>query len=172
MPDTKTLVAATALAAAEGFAAGYAVGSGTRIGDEDRPPIIVKNGSIQFETSRGWADDGGAWKPDHNEGKPVREFVAAISNAIDSSGNPCPRLSGVQFIITYALSEASSTDFHVILAGREPKIPKGLLNHSGNSLTYGTAGAGRIGAIRALPTQATCTFASNNGEISIGFSYQ
>ena len=58
---------------------------------EDRPPILVRDGSLIFEsgdpasidpieqTGKPWIDDGEDWQPAHPEGKGTTWFVVDIS---------------------------------------------------------------------------------------------
>lgn len=73
-------------------------------GDEDRPPIVVKNGSIVFENqlvaqkaashSKDWISDGGSarkWKPDHTAGRWTKGFDVSFSSEVACAamqGNP------------------------------------------------------------------------------------
>jgi hypothetical protein len=76
--------------------------------DEDRPPIIVKNGSLIFEIDpndkykkdwkRGDSDDPNEhgrriWRTDHPNAKKLTTFVIAIEGGTIASGAPCPALS-------------------------------------------------------------------------------
>jgi hypothetical protein len=108
-----TVLAGAALLAAFGAALLIAQGSE----DDDRPPIIVHNGSLIFDGGEGansktWSKDTflGEWKPRHDEAKGVRalevKFVAPYSPApacasstltgeevrieyrVDATGNP------------------------------------------------------------------------------------
>jgi hypothetical protein len=67
--------------------------------DEDRPPIVVKNGTLEFHIKNDkhdvkWKskkdDDDGSWRPEHPKGKGVSKFVIAI---VATSSEGCPSLS-------------------------------------------------------------------------------
>ena len=73
----------------------YALGIFDRNGDEDRPPIIVKNGSILFENDMTWVPNGTRrWKPDHQQGKKVNRFDVTFT------GVQCAPVSGKKVVIT------------------------------------------------------------------------
>jgi hypothetical protein len=166
--NARTAIVSFLLGVSIGAVAYYAYDKVSRDDDEERPPIIVKNGSIQFDTEVGWAPDGGNWKPDQPYGRHVKELIATISGADGS----CPELRGVHLIVTYALSDISSRDFHIVLGGDEPMVqPAALLTHAANLLTYGTPKEGRISRIEALPSKQACTFSTDEGVITVNYRY-
>lgn len=71
--------------------------------DEERPPIIVRGGSIIFESGdkngkpkekkgKKWTPSGSDWQPDQGEGIPVADLTIAIRGGNQSS---CPALQRV-----------------------------------------------------------------------------
>lgn len=70
-----------------------------RFDDEDRPPIVVKGGSLyfisgdkkngnpHFKYGKPWVHHQGAWKPKHDRGKKVTHFVVDLypTNHTESS---------------------------------------------------------------------------------------
>ncbi len=90
-----------------GFA--FALGLFDRNGDEERPPIIVRNGSIVFENdlvgstgqSKHWVPSGShKWKPDHDKGLRVREFHVTFT------GVECDPMTGQPVDITRSTGES------------------------------------------------------------------
>lgn len=80
--------------------------------DEDRPPILVKDGSLYFisgddaagesgeKQGKPWKDKDDDWQPDHPAGKATKWFVVEISPP--ASG--CPAISMTKKItITYGM---------------------------------------------------------------------
>jgi len=65
-----------------------------RIGEEDRPPIRVRNPDIDFTTGRGWVTEDPFWKPDHRKGRRTDHFVVDIRSP---SGHSPMKASGVEF---------------------------------------------------------------------------
>ena len=100
---------------------------GTSADDEERPPIIVKGGSIIFESGdrnsnkpkekkgKKWAPTGSDWQPDQTHGIPVSDLTIAIRG-----GNPgsCPVLDRVpgnppsapaEITVTYKVGQTESS---------------------------------------------------------------
>jgi hypothetical protein len=71
-------------------------------GDEDRPEIIVRNGRLRIRTGKDWKRVGSdkKWKPDHPNGKSVKEYAVTVKNAKE---NACDNttLTGRKVTITY-----------------------------------------------------------------------
>ena len=71
-------------------------------GTDDRPPIEVVEGSIDFAHGYPWADQSGAknvWRPDHPTGKHVKQYdVAVTTNGADAG---CGPLRGKTITIVY-----------------------------------------------------------------------
>lgn len=137
-----------------------------RIGDEDRPPIIVRGGSIEFETECGWDDAGGDWRPYHNEGRPVRQFIAHI-RPVGQTECAGRELRGTILHFEHVHR------FHVIITGREPMIgPRGYLRRptSYHRTVKYSGGAGPLGEIRALPSNTT-DWVGEGEEVCISFEY-
>jgi hypothetical protein len=132
--------------------------------DDERPPIIVRNGSLKFLTDVGWKPDGGNWEPDQPRAKRVKEMIATIKN----SDGSCGPLRGVQFTVTF-----EGEEFRIILGHGAPLVsPRSLLTRDGQFLTHGRDGSGSISKIKAVPSMQECTFSTRTDEISIDFSYE
>jgi hypothetical protein len=96
----------------------------------DRPPIIVKNGSVIIEnqplkgksTNPGWVDDGQEWKIDHEDPPNVGEYLVGVTGGVSGE---CEDLRGTHVRIEHDGNGASLT-FRI--ANDEPKVgPKGQL---------------------------------------------
>ena len=140
----------------------------------ERPPIIVRGGSIVFETEDGWVDDGDHWRPRRPNAPPPGRMVGTLEDA-----GECLTIRGRRFDITYVEGTLPKR-FTVKLAGVDPRItPKHDLRRNGQrELHHGTSGRGRITQIEArqdtsaepgssTPHQ-TCTFGAN-GKVTIRF---
>jgi hypothetical protein len=139
---------------------------GKRIGDDDRPPIIVRGGSITFEHDRGWAEHGGNWRPDHDTGKPVKELVAYIRPYGTKEECTGRELRGTRLDFEYA------STFRILIAGREPMVaPRGLLTRDSSYKRVGYAkGPKALGTLRAWPSGRTDTVAETE-EVCVCFQY-
>lgn len=134
--------------------------------DEERPPIIVKNGSLIFEsgdsksedpeekTGKPWHEVGNEWQPDHPEGKKVKWFSVGVQGP-----GGCPALAMTkQVTVTYKNADGTETDFVIKMSPRgpggtdSPAIAGGTLTANNSianpTLTYGTAGQGAISRVR------------------------
>jgi hypothetical protein len=146
-------------------------------GNEDRPPIIVREGSIVFEhkvingKQLDWDDSQSDWTPKQPNGKRI-DFIRATIVKGGSSG--CPKTIESRAIeITFSTGSKSET-FTVFEAGKKPKIrPKGLLTRdsSRKKLTHGPTGGGSITRIRARQGGLECEL-SGAVEIEIDFVYE
>jgi hypothetical protein len=100
-------------------------------GDEERPPIIVKNGSIIFENqlatsgtgsgrSFDWTPSGNRrWKPDHENGKRIAEFYVTFR------GVDCAPMTGNPVHITRQTAQSVTEVYQVIRQGFfrvDPKV--------------------------------------------------
>ena len=99
-------------------------------GLDDRPPIIVKNGSVVIEnqpfkgksTGPGWTDDGQDWNSDQQNANDVDKYVVGVVGGVSGT---CEDLEGKNIVIDHSGSGAPLT-FKV--AGKQPKIgPRGQL---------------------------------------------
>lgn len=137
-----------------------------RPGDEDRPPIIVRGGSISFDTDVGWTDDGADWKPYHPDGRPVRELVAFIRK---TGGPDCAgrELRG------RALHFQHVHRFMVTISGGEPRVnPKGLLMRDKTTTRVRFEnGPAALGEVKALPSSRT-DWVAEDEEVCICFDYE
>jgi hypothetical protein len=91
--------------------------------DEDRPPIIVRSGSIYFDGGdklnpapkwRGWTmvsntSGTSVWKPDHATGAAVRAFEVMAINAIGTPTCPLAPLLADRIDLVYAGSAKPQT---------------------------------------------------------------
>lgn len=127
--------------------------------DEDRPPIIVKGGSLIFEsgdvdgdadekTGKPWKQVGSDWQPDHKEGKKTQWFSVAIRGGSGS----CPALSMTREVNVFYEVQGTETAFRLMIKprgpnkGPAPAIVGSGLTQGGTStnpqLVFGTAGQG------------------------------
>jgi hypothetical protein len=155
-------------------AAGYVVYR--FLAEEDRPAMIVKNGSIVFENKLrdgeteplDWEDDGGMWQPKQPKGKKVKHFIADVKGADDKT---CTRLESAELVISYSYG-STKEDFRVMISGKKPKVtPKGLLALADKKLSFGVTNQGRISSIGMPQGGMTCTFAGRTAEITINYAY-
>lgn len=145
--------------------------------NEDRPPIIVREGSIVFEHKAvqgkqlEWDDSEPHWTPKQPNGRKIDFLRATITKGGSSA---CPTMIESKAIeITFATSSKSET-FDVFVAGKKPKIgPKGLLarDSSRKKLTHGPTGSGSITRIRPKQGGLECEL-SGVVEIEIDFAYE
>ena len=136
------------LSAGIGFAVGLVVGVGVGMpigealaGDDDRPPIIVRNGSVIFDggdpkgdpkTWKAWKKDilGEQWKPDHDNGRKVREYQVSYSGFSNPPACTTTTTSGQEVLVDYTTSGGTVTMKMYIqvkigfpgFGKREPKI--------------------------------------------------
>jgi hypothetical protein len=70
-------------------------------GNEDRPEIVVRNDRLSIETDKDWTSlsSNNKWKPDHEDGKSVKEFVVTVENSQDCS--PGKTMTGESVTIVY-----------------------------------------------------------------------
>jgi hypothetical protein len=139
----------------------------------DRPPIIVKNGSITFENHGkviGWAGDGQSWTPDQSNGDDVTGLYAEV---LAGGGKNCVSpLFGTSLNIEFDDGAGTPRTFTVFIAGKKPKIrPGGLLSKdgTGKQLRHGQSGLGRIARISA-PNGDACSFSQADAVIRISFT--
>jgi hypothetical protein len=83
--------------------------------DDERPPIIVRNGSLIFESDKDWMTDPSGthrFKPDHAKGKSVVDYSVVVTG---SSTAACTgaTLTGTDVFVDYlASASAPSKQFH------------------------------------------------------------
>ena len=119
--------------AAAGFAVAGLVGLCFRFlmhkSDDDRPPILVRDGSVHIEQTPAkgeadvpeWRDDGDRWRSYHPSGQEITGFLVSVTDP--ASGN-CEKLTGN----TVRIFRDSSPPIHFVAANGEPKVgPKGIL---------------------------------------------
>ena len=171
MPDNaKANVAYAAAGLIVGGLLVYGALSSTRADDEERPPIIVRGGSLIFEsgdatstdpaekTGKPWTQVGSDWQPDHGNGNKTKWFSVELRG-----GNPslCPGLSMTkQLTIVYQASSGGAETSFVLSTKPRPagsKAPAPAISGSGltasntgqnPTLTYGTPGQGSIARIQ------------------------
>lgn len=126
--SVRAIVIAVAAIAAVAFA--FAFGLFDFNGDEERPPIIVRNGSIVFENqlvsgpstgqSKLWVPSGTRkWKPDHKEGKRISGFDVTF-NGVD-----CAPMSGHPVRITRTNGAGGNETYEIKREGLfrvDPKV--------------------------------------------------
>ncbi len=116
--------------------------------DEDRPPIIVKGGSLVIESGlsnrdgKEWKSTADyVWEQVHDRGKPVTAFqIYFEGGTIDEKQNPCPPAVVDQVQINYDPDDAGSgqlTAYYVeVERGGGKRVPKARgsgLNRSENN---------------------------------------
>ena len=141
----KVLIAAVAIAAVA-IAIDYYVLQGQD--DDDRPPVIVRNGSAIFQGGdpavpskwKDWSKDilGNQWKPDHPKGKPVERFDVTFVNVPAPSTCATPVLQGTEVQLEYlSATGAEPTKMSVYIkrkfsfpdfGKREPKVDSGSVS--------------------------------------------
>jgi hypothetical protein len=103
--------------------------------DEDRPPIVVRGGSIHFESGdklnpspkwRGWtlvSTSSGTvvWKPDHAAGAPVRAFEVLALNAIATATCPAGPFLADRIDLIYAGTPKPQTASIHSITGKDNK---------------------------------------------------
>jgi hypothetical protein len=172
---TKTRIGSIAVVVAIGVGGiNWVFAQGPR--EEDRPAMIVRNGSIIFEIQNndGSAStlkwdfaDGIAFKTSQQNGKRVISADATVTNG---SGQ-CDLKGGKRFTLTYKEGN-DSEDIHLIAAGQEPKIfPNDVLTRStsGMQLTRGADGSGVI-SVRMDNQKGQCTL-GKTGQIKFKFNH-
>ena len=84
---------------------------------EDRPPIIVKGGSIHFEgcadkngRKKAWKKrQNGHWRPDHSKGEDVSKFhVEIVADNVGECDNPSVRECGTGIVVQVQYSQSGS----------------------------------------------------------------
>ena len=85
-------------------------------GEEDRPPIRVRNPDIDFTTDKGWVDEDPHWKPDHKQGKKTDFFVVDFK----SPGGYAPMI-------------ATEVEFHCDVPNGQSKITLSAKPHHGTN---------------------------------------
>jgi hypothetical protein len=135
-------------------------------GDEDRPPIIVRNGSVKIDGGNAskwkpWKENGSKkkWQPDHNNGASVTSFAVTIanSNGPAAPSNPCPSLpiTGTHVVIEY------KTD-----GGAKSQIAVGLEKSGSKLVPQIDAPADLTSAPGSGSTPAVLTYDPGGGMIS------
>lgn len=123
-----------------GFVAGVGLGLLVHklfFGFRERAPIIVRGGSLSFETDSGWEPDCDdyAQKPNDDDPAPAK-WLEAIVEEGNGSGK-CKSLKARTIFITYDLGKGSTEKFHIKLVRHEPRVgPKGKLKQFGNQLVH------------------------------------
>jgi hypothetical protein len=122
--------------------------------DDERPPIVVNEGSIEFRVETyPWKKDliGRQWKPDQPDGKKVGDFDVKVTGADGS----CPGMVGKQISIEYSEGNAVHT-FRVYRQRRngigkhEPKLDSPVdfvVDSSAMRLTFGAQNQGRVSKV-------------------------
>jgi hypothetical protein len=91
---------------AAAIALGIAIGIFWPFGEddtEDRPPIVVSEGSIHFGHGYGWVDMGSqkTWRPDHEKGKDVKKYIVSVTSKGVDAG--CGFTDGKEIVIAFGL---------------------------------------------------------------------
>lgn len=146
--------------------------------NEDRPPIIVREGSITFEhkivkgKQLDWDGQQNHWTPKQPNGKKVDFLVARV---LEGGSSECPSVIESESLeITYSTG-LKTEKFWVFLAGGKPMLrPKGLLSRDSQNpkkLTHGVPGSGNITNIRPQQGGLECNL-SSEAVIEIGYAYE
>jgi hypothetical protein len=133
---------------------------------EDRPPILVRDGSLVFEsgdpqshdptekTGKAWIDDGEDWQPEHPEGKGTKWFVVEITST-DSSRPSLLMAKKIEIIYEDNSRFVIEAKRRIKGGGRAPTISGPLLQKSGTQanpqLIYDAMGHGKISKIMFTP---------------------
>ena len=137
--------------------------------DEERPAMIIKNGSITFENEGkkvGWDGDTDYFYPNQPGGRKVTSLVAEATNA--DGGTTV--MKGEELIVTYTPDTGVPQDFEVQVKDNQPKIKhqdKLCHDNGKKELRFGEKGNGRISKVVLGGT--TCTFSKANGLIKIWY---
>jgi hypothetical protein len=105
-------------------------------GDEDRPPIVVRSGSIKVDggesNSANWKPwkqkgaDKKQWLPDHGNGASATNFSVTIANANGASApsSPCPSLPmvGTKVMVEYTTDGGAKSQLVVDLDPQGSKL--------------------------------------------------
>jgi hypothetical protein len=138
--------------------------------EDERPPIRVRGGSIQFQNDYGWHEHGGEWKTRQSGAKPVRYFTVTVN------GEPCGISKGPQLNITYETTTGKEEVFKVVHRGGDPRIlPGGLLKQDDfhfDAIVHDPGGKGRVTKISAPPNPQNECELSGNPYIVIGYEYE
>lgn len=114
--------------------------------DEDRPPIIVKGGSIEFESAEGWEERGTGglrWRQVAKAGKNIKGFRAEVR---DRSGNVVCEVPAEANPLRVEYEETTDTttetiEFRLMDAGVNVDLDSPvILTASGITLLYGEPG--------------------------------
>lgn len=96
--------------------------------DEDRPPIIVKGGSLIFEsgdadssdpgekTGKAWVQHNNDWQPNQKKGKKVKWLVVGLPTGDQAT---CPALSMTKdIVVTYTTTAGAASSFTITRKAR------------------------------------------------------
>jgi hypothetical protein len=143
-------------------------------GDDDRPPVVVNNGSVIFNGGdpgdpdtvkinwHDWKQDSGGsqWKPDFPGGFNVDHYEVTVTKA----GQVCTSAKGDTVAIAYTVDGGNppppAATFTILISSggrREPKVDPGGLTMTPTSLVTGPNG------VNTVPAKLTY---STNGYIS------
>lgn len=105
---TKAAITGFVVGAAAGVLLGYTLDK--LGGNEDRPPIIVKGGSLIFQSAKPWRQSSAnsrQWQPNHPEGKETNNFQVMF---IGGSGS-CNPLFTSNATVTFKPDDAEAVTF-------------------------------------------------------------
>jgi hypothetical protein len=165
---TQSLVVTGFTALTVGVAIGYAgikLGAGS---DEDRPPIIVRGGSVIFESApknprpaHPWmmATEGGKDVFHQDQGRPVNTlqlyFVGGIAGGSTTSA-PCLPVATTSFTVSYQVGTTPATEYTVeVSKNADPAVSgSGLApdTTSPNIVAAGNHGEGQIASVKGHDT--------------------
>jgi hypothetical protein len=180
---TQSLVLTGFTAAALGGALLYVAGRITSAADEDRPPIIVRGGSVIFESAaknprpgQPWTKENGkeVYHQDHKgKGRPVNTFqlyfVGGIAGGSSTSGL-CMPVATTKFVVSYQEGTAGPLDYTVEIpasGNQDPTVSgPGITNDTtANTLTAGTHGQGHIVSVSGTDVNNAKFACDGPGEI-------
>jgi hypothetical protein len=103
------------------------VASIIRSGDEDRPPIVVRDGSVKIDGGEAnstnwkpWKQHGSKkqWQPDHGNGASTANYSVTIANANGAAApsSPCPSLPIVGTKVTVEYTTDAGAKSQVVVS--------------------------------------------------------
>jgi hypothetical protein len=120
--------------------------------DEDRPPIIVKNGSLVFQSGteprpgKSWKAQGNRnWQTNHGNGKRVSTFqLYFIGGKVKDSDDPCRPTTATDFTVKLDHDGNSATDPIDYQVTRRPDGKKAAPTVIGDNLTPDTTDSTKL----------------------------
>lgn len=137
----------------------------------ERPPIIVKNGSIEFESAPigrqpGWVEDGSDhWIPDQPDADDINGLKVSLFRGTATGSWP---VEAREIKLVYR-EKGGDAEFTVKENGKKPRVKKKHgLNRVGKKLKFGSDHSGRIVSLHARGNDYQ--FTSDDIELWISFT--